>query len=807
MSRTFLFERRNHVPSSDLMQIKHGFYQELLAYCEERKGFNQRKELLQQRLSERIEQEPEVRIAYIRLQQGVRKGRIQPGKIPKANRVAPVLMAEALSLEQTGSGLLERHQELTIRFKNECQMQEQELYKLFRQQPSVQNALLLTNYEMYCSLNKSYSSKKSGKVWKMMMRSFAKTAPLSSFTSICRGPGTGGESRISFAQWILLHWYELWLLLPEVIRASRYKVEYREQEGTLLTEGSTGPQAAEPGLYIRTKRSYRLKTPAAAKIQPGSIVTLDELALIWNESLEAMTAKAVQLVRCGYLKNTIHRESGPLTLEVFIETVSAFRPGSSRIQSLAQHLEAIRLLSGQIELTHEVAQRERLLEIAQKHVNRCCEWLGWEGRYPANPFNEDSYTDAPAGPSLEVEVEPLRDPLAEWAEVLPVFDNRLKFRLYMEHHLHDTLPVAYASLQPSLSRYAAEYEQHVALNRTCRGSVFENAPAVAHLEELRDQYRMKLAAAASGEDVALERADLASLKAGLQALHIRQPATAGFWLQQSGAGELVLNDCKNSYLAYSMYHLPESHEAIAERIKEVLHCGEEAQLITYSPSCGFNPNMNGFVEGSSLAAELRDAVLIWNAERTSFELQSGEQRVVPLYTGTLAPACLPEEYRNLALLTQSGFLTGTGLDYDELAVDECLHIGRISYGKLILHRRQTILHEKLFAGVTPDFDGYLRLHELLETYHVPLHSFVRLFPVRYNRLHIEYGESGLHKPIFLDAEEPQYCMEWLKHRERCRRQHGELAVVFEEALPDPYDNEYTTEFVYEMHEEPLRRGG
>lgn len=539
MSRTFLFERRNHVPSSDLMQIKHGFYQELLAYCEERKGFNQRKELLHQRLSERIEQEPEVRIAYIRLQQGVRKGRIQPGKIPKANLVAPELMEEALSLEQTGSELIQRYQELTIRFKSECQMQEQELYKLFREQPSVQNALLLTNYEMYCSLNKSYSSKKSGKVWKMMMRSFAKTAPLSSFTSICRGPGTGEESRISFAQWILLHWYELWLLLPEVIRASRYKVDYREQEGTLLTEGSTGPQTAEPGLYSRTKRSYRLKTPAAAKIQPGSIVSLDELALIWNESIEAMTAKAVQLLRCGYLKHTIYRESEPLTLELFIETVSALRHGSSRIQSLAQHLEAIRLLSGQLEQTNEVPQRERLLEITRRHVNSCCELLRWEGKYPVNPFNEDSYAEV-TGPS--VEVEPFADPLAEWAEVLPIFDNRLKFRLYLEHQLHDTLPVPYTSLEPSLSRYAAEYEQHVALNRTCKGSVFENAPAVARLEELRDQYRMKLAAAASGEDIVLERADLASLEAGLQKLRIRQPAIAGFWLQRSGTGELVVND-------------------------------------------------------------------------------------------------------------------------------------------------------------------------------------------------------------------------------------------------------------------------
>ncbi|MEK4047293.1 hypothetical protein NSU18_27185 [Paenibacillus sp. FSL H8-0048] len=804
MSRTFLFERRNHVPSSDLMQIKHGFYQELLAYCEERKGFNQRKEWLHQRLSERIEQEPEVRIAYIRLQQGVRKGHIQPGKIPKVNLIAPELMEEALSLEQTGSGLIQRYQALTIRFKSECKMQEQELYKLFREQPSVQNALLLTNYEMYCSLNKSYSSKKSGKVWKIMMRSFAKTAPLSSFTSICRGPGTGEKSRISFAQWILLHWYELWLLLPEVIRASCYKVDYREQEGTLLTEGSTGPQTAEPGIYSRTKRSYRLKTPAAAKIKPGSVVSLDELAQIWNESIEAMTAKAVALLRCGYLKHANYRESEPLTLELFIEAVSALRHGSSRIQSLAQHLEAIRLLSGQLEQTSEVPQRERLLEITRKHVNRCCKLLGWEGKYPANPFNEDSYAEAGVPSAI---VEPFGDPLAEWAEVLPVFDNRLKFRLYMEHQLHDTLPVPYTSLEPGLSRYAAEYEQHVALNRTCKGSIFENAPAVARLEELRDQYRMKLAAAAAGEDVVLERADLAPLTAGLRKLRIRQPAVAGFWLQRSGTGELVVNDCKNSYLAYAMYHLPESHDAIAERLQDVLHCGDEAQLITYSPSCGFNPNMNGFAEGNSIAADLKAAGLIWNTERHSFELQLGKQRIVPLYTGSLAPACLPEEYRNLALLTQSGFITGTGLDYDELGIDEYRHIGRISYGKLILHRRRTILHEKLFAGVTPDLDGYLRLHEVLEAHAVPLHSFIRLFPVRNNRLHIEYGESGLHKPIFLDAEEPQYCMEWLKHMERCRRKYGELAVVFEEALPDPYDNEYTAEVVYEMHEEPLRMGG
>ncbi|WP_238653381.1 hypothetical protein [Paenibacillus piscarius] len=801
MSRTFLFERRNHVPSSGLLAIKHGFYQEILAYCEDRNEWIERKEWLQRRLSERIEQEPEVRIAYIRLQQGVRKGRIQPGKIPKADQVTPELMAEALSLEQTANVLKRRHDALAIRFKDECRTQEQELYKLFRQQPSVQNALLLTNYEMYCSLNKSYSSKKSGKVWKMMMRSFAKTAPLSSFTSICRGQGTPAESRISFAQWILLHWYELWLLLPEVIRASRYKVQYREQGGALLVEGSQGPQTAEPGLYITKKRRYRLDAAAAAKIKPGSEVSLDELALIWNESADDMAAKAVQLLHCGYLKNTADRENGPLTLELFIETVSAYRTGSSRLKALAQHLEAIRLLSGQLEQTNEVLRREQLLEITRKHVNRCCELLGWEGSYPANPFDEDSYAEAPAGSAMEM--EPFGDLLAEWAEVLPIFDNRLKFRLYMEHYLHDTLPAPYASLQPGLTRYAAEYEQHVALNRTCRGSVFENAPAVAQLEELRDQYRSKLAAAASGEDVVLERADLASLKAGLQALNIRQPAIAGFWLQQSGSGDVVVNDCKNSYLAYSIYHLPESRDAITERLQAVLHCGDEAQLITYSPSCGFNPNMNGCAEGNSMAAGLQDTALIWNAGRASFELQSGERRLVPLYTGTLAPACLPEEYRNLALLTQSGFLTGTGLDYDELTVEECRHIGRISYGKLILHRRRILLHEKLFAGVTPDFSGYLRLHELLAVYHVPLHSFIRLFPVRDNRLHIEYGESGLHKPIFVDAEEPQYCMEWLKHRERCRRQYGELAVVFEEALPDPYGNEYTTEVVYEMHEEPL----
>ncbi|MBY9077967.1 hypothetical protein KIH86_06715 [Paenibacillus sp. HN-1] len=805
MSRTYLFERRNHVPSSDLQQIKHGFYQELLTYCEDHHVFIQRKELLQQRLSEGIEQEPEVRIAYIRLQQGIRKGQIHLGKIPKADQIPPEIIAEALSLDQAGSELKQRHQELGTRFKSECKTQEQELYKLFRQQSSVQNALLLTNYEMYCSLNKSYSSKKSGKVWKIMMRSFAKTAPLSSFTSIYRGQGTGEESRISFAQWILLHWFELWLLLPEVIRASRYRVEYRDQEGTLLVECSAGPEAMEPGLYIRTKRKYRLKAPAAATIKPGSIVSLDELALMWNESMETMTAKAVHLLGCGYIKNTLDIESEPLTLESFIETVSAFRTGSSMIKALARHLEAIHLLSGQLEQTHEVPQREKLLEIAQRHVNRCCELLRWKGKYPVNPFNEDSYAGASPGPSIDV--EPFHDPLAEWAGVLPIFDNRLKFRLYMENHLHDMLPVPYASVQQSMSRHAEEYEQHVALNRTCRGSVFENAPAVAQLEDLRDQYRAKLAPAESGKDVALQRADLASLEAGLEALQIRQPAAAGFWLQESGTGKLVVNDCKNSYLAYSIYHLPESHDAISERVKALFNCGERARLIPYSPSCGFNPNMNGFAEGNSLAADLRDAMIIWNGERHSFELQLQENRGVPLYTGTLAPACLPEDYRNLALLSQSGFITGTGLDYNELTIDECRQIGRISYGELILQRRKTILHEKLFAGVTQDFDGYRRLHELLQIYHAPLHSFIRLFPVRQGMLHIEYGESGLHKPIFLDAEEPQYCMELLKHMDRCHRQYGELAVVFEEALPDPYDNEYAVEYVYEMQEEPLRMGG
>jgi hypothetical protein len=370
----------------------------------------------------------------------------------------------------------------------------------------------------------------------------------------------------------------------------------------------------------------------------------------------------------------------------------------------------------------------------------------------------------------------------------------------MENHLHDRLPVPYASVQEDVSGYAEEYEQHVALNRTCRGSVFEKAPAVAQLEDLRDQYRAKLAPAESGKDVTLRSADLALLEAGLQELHVRLPAGAGFWIQRTGNGEFVVNDCKNSYLAYSIYHLPESHEAISERVKALFDCGDRAQLIAYSPSCGFNPNINGFTEGYPLVESMREAVICWNEERCSFELQFGEDRGVPFYTGMLAPACLPENYRNLALLSQSGFITGTGLDYNELTIDECRQIGRIRYKELILQRRKTIVHEKLLTGVTQDFDGYRKLHELLHAYQVPLHSFVRLFPVRQGKLHIVYGESGLHKPIFLDAEEPQYCMELLKHIERCRRRHGELAVVFEEALPVPYENEYVSEYVYEMHD-------
>lgn len=804
MSRTFLLERRNHVSSSSLQQIKRGFYRELLTYCEDQSVFNERKKLLQQQLSAGIEQEPGVRIAYIRLQQGLRKGQIHLDQIPKVDKIPPEIIASVRSLNHTGSELKQRHQELRIRFKSECKTQELELYKLFRQQPNVQNALLLTNYEMYCSLNKSYNSKKSGKVWKIMMRSFAKTAPLSSFTSICRGQGTREESRVSFAQWILLHWFDLWLLLPEVIQASRYRVDYRNHEGTLVVEGEAVPEAMEQGLYIKKKRRYRLEAPAAATIRTGTIVSLTELAQAWNESKDKMTARAVHLLNCGYLKNILDQEGGTLTLESFIEIVSAFRNGSSTTDVLSQHLEAIRLLSGRLEQTQEIPQREKLLEIARRHVNRCCELLKWQGKHPLNPFNEDSYTGAGQQP---VDGQQFHEPLADWAGILPVFDNRLKFRLYMESHLRDRLPVPYASIRHEVSRHAEEYEQHVALKRTCRGSVFVNAPAVEQLEDLRDQYRTKLAPAESGNDVDLQPEVLALLKTELQALQARLPGAAGFWIQQTLAGELVVNDCKNSYLAYSIYHLPERHNVISEQLKVLLDCGERSRLFPYSPSCGFNPNMNTFAESYPSDGDIQDAVICWNSERLSFELQLGKDRMVPVYTGMLAPACLPEDYRNLALLSQSGFITGTGLDYNELTLDEYRQIGRISYGKLILQRRKTILHEKLFTGVTQDFDGYRRLHELLQNYHAPLHSFVRLFPVREGRLHIIYGESGMHKPIFLDAEEPQYCMELLKHIERYRRQHGEMAIVFEEALPDPYENEYVSEYVYEMQEEPLRVGG
>ncbi|MWV45661.1 hypothetical protein GRF59_18775 [Paenibacillus sp. HJL G12] len=814
MSEPFVFIRQNHLPSQCMQSIKQDFYRIFDGYHEELTAYARQKEKLREQLSGCIESEPEARIAYIRLQQGLKKGRVEIDKIPKLDRVDTDLV-QSIQSHLLGKQELDRKAD-SLRRQFECQHKQQEelLYELFRTQRSVQNALLLTNFEMYCSLNNSYNSKKSGKVWKIMMRSFAKTAPLSSYTSNSILGDNKAGSRINMAQWILLALFDYFLLLPEVIRISRFRVAYELEPGgkALMTTGSGEPKQVSQGLYQREKRRFRMTDPRLQELSSGSIVTFGELAAILGEDSGQLDLTVRKLLAAGYLRNTLESKAEHLTLASLIDEISSFRIASERLDRLVRHLEALHQIAGRMEQTAEVHRRESLVRSAQKHVADCCETVMWKGKYPLDPFNEDSYMSIK--PHEIKHALAAEEALEKWSGIFPLFDYRLMFRRYMGHLLKDRLPASYSELRQTLSGYADVYEKEAAPRRSFRGTLFETSEDILRHEQLKDRYRELLRPAESGKDVALNAEDILALKSGLKEMGITRSATAQLLIQPAKDGKYVVNDFKNSYLAYSIYHDPDQHERILRRIRAVLEC-DDAVLLTYSPSCGFNPNVNGFADRFYLTNEppvmdngtfgrkaepvdLNECQLEWNEAHNRFELRAENLRGIALYTGSLAPACLPEDYRNIALLSQSGFLNGSGLEYNEISLDDSRKVGRISVGDLIIQRRRHILSSGLIENLTCDLDGYSAFHEVLKAYGIPVYSFVRLFPVRQGRLHIEYGATGIHKPIFFDAEEPLYFIEMLKHIQRSRKQYGELAVVLEEALPNPYETEYTAEYVYEM---------
>lgn len=812
MTEPHVFIRQNHLSSHSIQRLKDHFYLRFANYRKERAAYATQRQKLRQQLSGFIEREPGARIAYIRLQQGMKRGKIQFEKIPKLEFVDPLLLENIRSHLIRGQELQQHEELLREQFEKAYKRQAEELYELFREQSNVQNALLFTNFEMYCSMNNSYSPKKTGKVWKIMMRSFAKTAPLSTFTSIGRTGDRTSTSRIRLAQWILLAWFDYFLLLPEVIRASRFRIKYEADPfgEAVWTVGAGEPLEVRPGLYQRQKRRFMLQEPRLRNLPSGSIVTWEELASRLGVGTDWVESRTAKLLAAGYLRNVLERKAETLTLNTLIDEASSFRNVSGRVDGFVRHLEALHLIASRLENTSDLHIRESLILSAQKHASACCDAVLWKGKRPLDLFHEDSYI--PAGPH-EIRASARRT-IDKWADILPLFDHRLKFRLFMKELLQDRLPASYESLRQSLSEYAGMYEKEVALRRTSRNTVFAASPQVTRLEDLKDVYRERIKPAENGEDVHIGEDELMDLKAQLEEVGIKPQRTLQLLIQPAMNGKYVVNDCKNGYLAYSIYHDPGRHEQVLHKIRSALGC-KEALLLTYSPSCGFNPNTNDFTETYSLTEEIYDpeeggqpetsrlialnsCTLEWNADVNRFELRAGDVRGIALYTGSLAPAYLPEDYRNIALLSQSGFLNGIGFEYNEISIGESRKLGRISFGDLILQRRRNILHSSLFSSLTFDLEGYGSFHELLESHDIPLRSFVRLFPVREGKLQIEYGATAIHKPIFFDAEEPLYVIEMLKHIQRSRQQYGDIAVVFEEALPDPYQTDYTAEYVYEM---------
>lgn len=801
--------RRNHISVREICKVKGDYYPAYLDYNRMLKQCQDRRQQLHKQLSTLIDCDASHRIAYIYLQRMISEEKDDYHRIPKIDQLPESFLNELQQYLQFQKSVKKYYSKLDTLFGIEVDKGDQALGELYQRNWYVQNALLTTNRKMFDALKNTVSRKKKSKLWKIMMRAFAKTAPFSTYTSITLFDERSGKLLVEVNQSILMKLWDMFLLIPEVVMNSNFLIDYKLVDGKPRTNSRYRKVHESHQFYGNESFVYIVPKKLSDLFRSGDLLSSDQLIAIGKGEVTTELLQKLQVL--GFIKNTLQIEYPEPTLEQLLALVATYAGQSQRVEEIRGHLEAAYAISKHLEACFDIQHKERDLDAISSHLSYCAA-LSDENYCSQflDPIVENSYFNTEG--TQNVIPEEFERHLKVLDALMPVFDNRIIFQHYLKQIIDEKGDIPFTELQATLHELVNKYQQ-LSVDQSIHTSFFSSGEVAHELLKLRNTYQQFIMGSLNGEDVYLTDALMNSIIQQFHSLPIHSTAFTKFLIQHDTSKRFIVNDIQFSYLNFFIRHgLSSQYDDLFELLERRMQSDDSAaRLITYSPSYGYHPNLSAAYSKAcskfnhSKTSNFQhpsffdQCTLCWDEQYHRFYLKYSDGNRIPLYTGQLAPTHLSEQMKVLPYIFQNGFIQGMKVHYLSITLQEYTEIGRIVYGSLVLQRRRQIVHSRLISGIKSDFQGYSKFHELLVKYGIPTQTFVRLFPVENSRLQIRYGDVGLHKPIFFDAEEPVYYSHMLRHIQVNVKKYSELAIVFEEALPNPYENHNTVEeYLYEI---------
>ncbi len=794
--------RKNHVASNEVIQLKSEFYQAFVHYRKERQRLKQQEEEAHQKLSKLIDEDEHLRITYIYLKRMINKTKLDPRKIPKFEFLPNELKNYFFDLLITRKEVKKYEVQIEHLFNQEIENGNKMMINLVKQNQTIQNALMLTNHKMHQKINSSSNAKTMDKVWKVLGRSYAKTAPLSTFTSLSFIDTKEEKRRIELNQSILLKLFYCVLELDEVLVQSSFMVDFEITNDGILVESFLEDIDKNSSFIGNQSRKFLLSSKSLLEIEPGKVLSTKDLIVelgITNNELTLIR----KLVRYGYLKHTAH-DKDPSIEDLIKFLVQCDGGNSDCLKEIIWILEAIKQdLESFMDNHMVISEREQLLLRIESRIKKAFELTGRNIDLHSTSLVSENYY-VPADPHQFALPDRVQKDIETYKEILAIFDHRLLFQLSIRYKLfRSNNSILFNDIKPELVKFANAFEEQ-ALLKDFSNSIFTESPLGRVLNQLKREYYKVISETLSGEDVTLDLKLIDEIARVLKENGVKRRCYDTFLVQQVTKEKYIVNHIKSSYLGNYFRHIKkESQKQLYQKLKNRLtRVGED--IATFSPSYGFNPNIipiKGDYELVDKKSLLPNQINIgacniyWSQQENRFIFYNEKhKRFIPIYLGSLASYHLSEDFKLVTYLGQSAFLSGMTIEYDGIRMEKpFVQIGKIEFGSLTLQRRKYIIHSCLLERIGPNLKGFQQMMEVMERYQIPKVSFVRIFLIQHEKLSIIYGEKGLHKPLFLDITEPVFFNRILKHIQKQIKKYKEVAVVFEEALPNPYHQEYMTE--------------
>jgi hypothetical protein len=793
-----VYSRLNHIDKQEVL-VSDDFYKAFNRFIEDYQLFFEIKEQLKEKLSKLIDTDEKHRICYIYLQHMLKKGKYKFNNIPKFEDISEKLRAEVSNVAQLEDRIKADKAYIDQKYNDLVNQSSENMFNIFFKNPYFNNAVLIANYSMHKTLCRR-RNKDLSKLWKTVMRGFAKSAPLSSYTSLV--VDNNNRSKVKIDYLVILKLLYSFLQKEEVIYKSLFLIEY-EEKGNKLVAKSCFSQLSSKSQFIGNEyKKYSLPLRLKETMKSGTILKGNELIVLFGGGKDGLE-KVNKLQQCGFLINTILLKHKEPTLEELIDICFEFSCESESLQCIYENLKEIKANVDNIPGIGNMDSRKDTVDKIKDKVRRSFEILGAdEFKNDINqPFLSENNYFSKEYSSCKLDKK-TKENLNKIAKILPIFDRRLLLRFFIKDELELSSPKYFKDIKDILLKYLELYEGYRS-NDNFKQSIFTQNDSSSRLYSLYESYENEIKRTLAGKDVVLQEEFLINIKNQLEKLAIDNTNYHNLLIQKNIEGRYFINNIQSSYLSYMFQHCGEKEiKKAVEQLKLKLQVNQE-ELALYCPSYGFSPNniklnykyqlkIKDEVESSD-SIGLDKCRLGWNGTKSRFELIYDSKKFLPVYAGTLAAAYLEEDYRIISYLTQDQFLNGFTINYADITIEDYKEIGEISFENIVIQRRKKILHNKLFQGISENLDGYIKFHKLKQKYQLPEQFFIRLFPINNERLEFIFAEKGLHKPIFIDIRDSFFFNQMLRHINNYLSKYKELAIVLEEANPNPYDFDKVTE--------------